>query len=219
LSFYLDAFLFFGLGAALFEVTAWIEKRSGGWWNHTVSTVVIVVLTAFFESLSVLLYFDDDGTSVVYKFLRLILPIDDPNGGAIMLHSYTTGMTKAAMPSLLVILLYALYPAWVYLGYRTAQNLFIVGSKFSGRRSFERSRRIRFASLFGVPAGGCFLLFGAMRFPGGVLRQSNLAAFCLTMFGIGIMVLSLYGMTSSSSENKPNPHAVLRNSSRIYKSG
>jgi hypothetical protein len=194
LSFYLDAFLFFALGTAIFLVTDSIRRKLWPQWSSHATTIAGGLLTLVFELMSIYLYLDDDGSSPVYKFLKLFLPIADPSGGYIMLHTNATGVTKADMPWSVVILLYALYPVWVYLGYKTARNLSVSASISRSRARATNLGRI--AWLFGFPIGGCLLLFGLAKFPGGILRESNLAAFYLTVIGIALTLVSVMGLTT-----------------------
>lgn len=195
MSFYLDAFLFFAVGILLYLLTSWIKRVYLPNWNPRNTLILGAIVTIIFGGMSVLLYLDDNGTSPIFTFLKLILQIQDPNGAYTMLHTNATGVTKADMPWPLVVLLYVLYPVWVYLGFGTAANVSQVSQP---RQPSEEVVLKRAAALLGLSIGGILMLFGLVRFPGSLLRQSNLTAFLLTLLGIGIILLSTYGVTMPS---------------------
>jgi hypothetical protein len=198
LSFYLDAFLFFGLGVVLFASSRYIEKRLPRYWHRKHSVTAALLIAIFFDGTSVSLYLDSTGTGVVYKFLKFLIGVEDPNGTYIMLHTNVTNLTSADMPWYLLVILFALYPFWVYLGFSTA-NHFLTSETSNTPitpASYRREKLKRFGGAMGVAVGGCVMLFGLVRFPGGILRQSDLTAFSVTMLGIGIL---LFGVTLATS--------------------
>lgn len=69
---------------------------------------ILIVLT--FISFSVLLYAD---------VFRCVFPVicSGMSGSEFMFHSNITGIYKKDVPLLLVIILFVLYPVWIYLGY------------------------------------------------------------------------------------------------------
>jgi hypothetical protein len=208
LSFFLDAFLFFGLGTALFVTSRYVEKRLPRYWHRKHSVTAALLIAIFFDGTSVSLYLDSTGTGVVYKFLKFLIGVEDPNGTYIMLHTNATNLTGADMPWYTLVILFALYPFWVYLGFSTTSHL--LPNETSNTpitlASYRREKLKRFGGAMGVAAGGCVLLFGLVRFPGGILRQSDLIAFSVTMLGIGIL---LCGVTLATSIQTIMPQPII----------
>ncbi len=199
MSFFLDAFVFFAVGVAMFLVTSWIRRKLWPKWSSGYTAILGILVTLIFGSMSVLLYLDDNGTSPIFIFLKVVLQMEDPSGGYVMLHTNATGVTKADMPWPLVVILFALYPAWVYLGFRTAVNMSDDNRASDLRRGVVLGRA---AAHLGLALGGILMLFGLVRFPGGILRQSNLAAFMLTVGGIGLILLGSYAASMPRTTTK-----------------
>ncbi len=172
MSFFLDWFMFFGLGALVFGVTSWIRTL---WkkWSGTHTAALMAGLIIFLAGWSVFLYLDNVWA---YRLLLVFLPmLVEPTGSYIMLHTNATGVTPKDA-GLLPAVWFALYPVWMILGYKTAQNL-------SGRNAYS------WAALFLFGIGGVVLIFGLVRFP---IRWANLDAFNLTLFGTAISLIGLY---------------------------
>lgn len=118
MSFFLDPPALFFLGMVLYF--------AGVKWNLTeeksIATGIIIVFLFIF--VSVLLYLD--AISCFIPFL-----CGDLSGSEFMLHSNITGIYKKDVPPVIVVLLFALYPFWLYSGHAVIR-------KFSGKKSIIR---------------------------------------------------------------------------------
>lgn len=78
-------------------------------WNRHAKIVVGVAIVLIFVIFSSLLYAD---------VFRSVFPFfSETTGSAFMLHSNTTGITKDMVPAVVVLLLFILYPVWLFAGY------------------------------------------------------------------------------------------------------
>jgi hypothetical protein len=107
MSFLLDPPLLFAIGIVLYLAS----KRLGIGRLAKITIGLLIVLT--FIAFSLLLYTD---------VFRCVFPVvcDGMSGSEFMFHSNITGIYKSDVPLLVVILLFALYPVWIYLGYASA---------------------------------------------------------------------------------------------------
>nr|QNO47076.1 hypothetical protein ONOHIMFI_00002 [Methanosarcinales archaeon ANME-2c ERB4] len=107
MSFLLDPPLLFAIGIALYLA----GNRLGIGRLAKITIGLLIVLT--FIAFSLLLYTD---------VFRCVFPVvcDGMSGSEFMFHSNITGIHKSDVPLLVVILLFALYPVWIYLGYASA---------------------------------------------------------------------------------------------------
>jgi uncharacterized protein (DUF362 family) len=81
-------------------------------WNRHAKIVVGVAIILIFIIFSALLYTD---------VFRCVFPFfTDLSGSEFMLHSNITGITKEMVPAVVVVLLFALYPVWLFAGYAAA---------------------------------------------------------------------------------------------------
>jgi len=78
-------------------------------WNRHAKIVVGVAVVLIFIIFSSLLYTD---------IFRNVFPFfPEKTGSEFMLHSYTTHITKDEVPTAVVVLLFLLYPVWLFAGY------------------------------------------------------------------------------------------------------
>ncbi|HPE63377.1 MAG TPA: hypothetical protein PLQ49_04630, partial [Methanothrix sp.] len=78
-------------------------------WNRHAKIVVGVAIVLIFIIFSSLLYAD---------IIRFVFPFfSEKTGSAFMLHSNTTHITTDMVPTGVVILLFLLYPVWLFAGY------------------------------------------------------------------------------------------------------
>ena len=107
MSFLLDPPLLFAIGIALYLASN--RLRIGRLAKITIGLLIVLTFIAF----SLLLYTD---------VFRCVFPVvcNGMSGSEFMFHSNITGIYKSDVPLLVVILLFALYPVWIYLGYASA---------------------------------------------------------------------------------------------------
>ncbi|VVB54524.1 Uncharacterised protein [uncultured archaeon] len=107
MSFLLDPPMLFVIGVLLYFL-----GNKLGFERLAKITIGFLVVTAFIL-FSLLLYAD---------IFRCIFPIvcNNMSGSEFMFHSDITGIYKKDVPLLVVIVLFALYPVWIYLGYASA---------------------------------------------------------------------------------------------------
>lgn len=85
--------------------------RRLGWERHA-KIVVSVAIVLIFIIFSSLLYAD--------IFLCVFPPFSGMSGSEFMLHSDITGIAKDEVPTVVVLLLFVLYPVWLFAGYAAA---------------------------------------------------------------------------------------------------
>lgn len=109
MSFILDPPALVLLGAVVYVVSKRVRLRRV--WQYVAGIVII----GAFIGVSGLLYLD---------VIRWHIPfVIDMKGSEWMFHSNITGIYKEDVPLVLVIVMFALYPLWYYLGYLAAQYL------------------------------------------------------------------------------------------------
>jgi uncharacterized protein (DUF362 family) len=105
MSFLIDPPLLFLSGLAIFFLGQRLE------WNRQSKIVIGSGIILVFVIFSSLLYTD---------MIRCVFPLfSGMTGSAFMLHSNFTGISKEQVPSFLVVLLFLLYPVWLFAGYVT----------------------------------------------------------------------------------------------------
>lgn len=107
MSFLLDPPALFVIGIVLYSV----GNKLG--LERLARITIGLLLVLFFVLFSLLLYAD---------VFRCVFPVvcKSMSGSEFMFHSDITGIYKKDVPLLVVILLFALYPLWIYLGYASA---------------------------------------------------------------------------------------------------
>ncbi len=108
MSFLIDPPLLFVAG---FAICSFLGRSS-----KTVKIVLGLAVVLVFVSVSLLLYLD-----VLPCFFPFICT--NLSGSEFMFHSNISGIYKKDVPQVLVILLFALYPLWVYAGYAMSMRL------------------------------------------------------------------------------------------------
>ncbi len=74
------------------------------------------VIIAFFWVVSSLLYLD---------LIRWYIPgLWNMKGSVWMFHSNITGISKAVVPPMVVVLMFLLYPVWLYIGFLAEKKIF-----------------------------------------------------------------------------------------------
>lgn len=116
-------------------------------WNRHAKIVVGVSIVLIFILFSSLLYAD---------IFRAVFPLFPENtGSAFMFHSQTTGITKDMVPPALVVVLFLLYPVWLFAGYAAmlliSKRRLVSGEVFSF--SDVKSRVVRGPSQYAVKRG------------------------------------------------------------------
>ncbi|VVB95275.1 Uncharacterised protein [uncultured archaeon] len=114
MSFLLDPPLLFIAG---FAICSFFGQSS-----RTVKIVLGLAVVLVFVSVSLLLYLD-----ILPCFFPFIC--NNLSGSELMFHSNISGIYKKDVPQILVILLFALYPLWIYAGYAMAMRLSKGGPK------------------------------------------------------------------------------------------
>ena len=103
MSFLLDPPLLLLSGLAIYL----LGKRMN--WSRHAKIVVGLAIALIFISFSVLLYLD---------IVRCTFPFFSPqSGSSFMFHSNITHITKAMVPKIIVLLMFLLYPFWIFAGY------------------------------------------------------------------------------------------------------
>lgn len=124
MSFFLDTLALLIIGFVLY----YLCSRFGTTKLARITIGLFIVLSFIFVSL--LLYYD-----VIPCFFPLIC--NNLSGSEFMFNSNITGIYKKDVPLVVVIILFALYPIWLYLGYAIAKkcykrNLQKISTKISG---------------------------------------------------------------------------------------
>lgn len=118
MSFLLDPFLAFMLGLIFSVFTKKFNFTSKS--TFAICSIVISLATSY----SIMLYLKIVPTDfLVLDMFAKILPIEQQYGPRIMFHSNDTGVTKEFFPFLFVVIFYALYFLWFYLGYKSMRNI------------------------------------------------------------------------------------------------
>ncbi len=156
MSFVLDPFLAFSLGLvfSIFTKKLNIGKKT----TFIICTIAISLATLY----SVLLYLNivHSDFLILDNFAKF-LPIEHQFGPRIMLHSNETQVTKDSFPQFIIIIFYALYFLWFYLGFKSASNVLSTGSKLN--KNIEPViPYIRIGGLFIFVIAGLMLLFFVM---------------------------------------------------------
>lgn len=118
MSFLLDPFLAFMLGLIFSFLTKGFKFHKNT--TFAISAIAISLATTY----SILLYLKVVPTDflILDTFARF-LPIEQQFGPRIMFHSNATDVTKELFPPGVVVLFYALYFVWFYLGFKSARNV------------------------------------------------------------------------------------------------
>jgi len=118
MSFLLDPFLAFMLGLIFSFITRAFKFKT----NTT--KVICGIAISLATSYSILLYLKVVATDfLVLDLFAKILPIEQQVGPRIMFHSNASEVVKESFPIPIVIIFYALYFLWFYLGFQTARNV------------------------------------------------------------------------------------------------
>ena len=118
MSFLLDPFLAFMLGLFFSFLTKSLKFSSKV--TFIISAIVISLATAY----SLLLYLKWVVTDfLILDNLAMIFPIEQQIGPRIMLHSNATDVTKDLFPDFVIVIFYALYFVWFYLGFKTVRQI------------------------------------------------------------------------------------------------
>jgi hypothetical protein len=108
MSFFVDPFGLFLLGACLFIIAA----------NYKIAKSVLYALSA-----AILTSFTFGGVALYLDWYRWVIPgIVDLKGSYIMFDQGLTGITKSAFPAWTAMMFVSLYPLWFVLGYETAKK-------------------------------------------------------------------------------------------------
>lgn len=204
LTFYLDAPTLFILGIVLFVLASWIRANIWPGWNNRVTFATAAVLAAVYELWSISLYFDEDGTTFAYGLLKRMLPaISDPSGSFFVFHTNVTGVMKADVPWPLLAFLYALFPVWLFLGYMTSRN--VAHFRYESAEATQEKPRspelVRAIALLGIPIGTVLAIMGTVRFPSELFSGLAVGFFSLTIFGSGLLLISLFAVTNPSEDS------------------
>lgn len=189
MSFLLDPFLSVLLGAIFFSLSKYF-----GWKTKvTVSvTGVAAVLATFY---SVILYLDWLSSDIlILDTLYPIIRTLPQKGSEIMLHSNVTGIRKADFPVFLAAFFYALYPLWVYLGYRIMANITSPREPTpSGRLDTVTMRTV---GIFLYLGGALLMLYGLVM----PTEYGSQAGFVVANVAIWILIIGTYLITTPKSE-------------------
>jgi hypothetical protein len=106
MSFIIDPPLLFLSGLFIFFAGKRLE------WNRHAKIVVGIIIVFTFVVYSSLLY---------ANVFRFVFPfIGGIKGSEFMFHTNLTGISKAHVPMILVVVLFLLYPFWIFAGYASA---------------------------------------------------------------------------------------------------
>lgn len=106
MSFVIDPPLLFLSGLVIYFLGQKLE------WNRHAKIVVGIAILLTFIAYSALLYAD---------IFRCVFPFfSGMSGSDFMLHTNITGISKADVPSIIVVILFILYPFWIFFGYASA---------------------------------------------------------------------------------------------------
>jgi uncharacterized protein (DUF362 family) len=109
MSFFLDPIGLVFLGALLY-----IVRKRFEWDNKTVNIISAIIIGAFIL----------DGIALYLDLIRWYIPgIVNQLGSVWMFHTNITGIKKSDVPLSIVILMFLIYPIWLYLGYVIIQYL------------------------------------------------------------------------------------------------
>src|SRR5674476_664990 len=108
MSFWVDPFALFLLGASLFIISV----------NYKIAKSILYALGA-----AILTSFTFGGAALYLDWYRWIIPgIVDLKGSYIIFDQGLTGITKDAFPAWISMMFLTLYPLWFVLGYETAKK-------------------------------------------------------------------------------------------------
>src|SRR5512135_1809476 len=106
MSFLIDPILLLLSGLAIYYLGRKME------WNRHAKIVVGLAIASIFIIFSTLLYAD---------IIRCTFPFfSDLSGSRFMFHSDLTKIEKSAVPQIIVLFLFLLYPVWIFAGYALA---------------------------------------------------------------------------------------------------
>ena len=117
MSFLLDPFLAFMLGVVFSFFTKGFQFSKQV--TFAISATAICLATLY----SILLYLDWIHTDfLILDSFAKILPIEQQYGPRIMFHSNASEVTRDVFPVPVVVIFYALYFLWFYLGFKTVDK-------------------------------------------------------------------------------------------------
>ncbi len=123
MSFVIDPPLLFLSGLIIFFLGQRLE------WNRHAKIVVGIAIVLTFIIFSALLYLD---------IFRCVFPFfAGMSGSEFMLHTNITGISKADVPSIIVVILFILYPFWIFFGY--ASTLLVSKRRRVSKEQFSYS--------------------------------------------------------------------------------
>jgi hypothetical protein len=189
MSFLLDPFLSVILGMIVFALSNFFQ------WKSRITFIVGGIAAVLATLYSVILYLDWLPSDVIIlDNLRWLVRVIPQKGSAIMLHANVTGIDKATFPVPLVVLFYALYPLWVYLGFNISKNLH--APREPTPTSMFGTRRFRTIGLFMIEAGPLLTLYG-MTMPSDYGGQ---VGFIIANFAIWTTIIGIFLVTYPKSE-------------------
>ncbi len=106
MSFFLDPPALFIIGVVLF-----VLRKRYGWKIQNVTIIGGFIAFILFMGGSALLYLD-----------MVRWPLPDQKGSVWMFHTDITGISKAAVPIVVAVVMLLIYPLWLYLGHQLAQR-------------------------------------------------------------------------------------------------
>ena len=156
MSFLLDPFLVFMVGILVSYFTFYFNFTTRI--TLIISSIVVTLTTVY----SILLYLDWVHTDfLVLDTFAIFLPIEQQFGPRIMFHSNVTFVTKDSFPESIVIIFYALYFVWFYLGFKTARQI-IMPREPTPTKNLEFKNYFRVIGLFVFLSAGLTLFFLVM---------------------------------------------------------
>jgi hypothetical protein len=156
MSFLLDPFLAFMLGVVFSFFTKGFQFSKQV--TFAISATSISLATLY----SILLYLDWVHTDfLILDSFAKILPIEQQFGPRIMFHSNESHVTKDLFPIPVVVIFYALYFLWFYLGFRTARQI-IEPHEPTPSQKPQTKMYLRIAGLLVFVSAGMMLFFFTM---------------------------------------------------------
>jgi hypothetical protein len=156
MSFLLDPFLAFMLGVVFSFFTKGFQFSKQV--TFAISATAISLATLY----SILLYLDWIHTDfLILDSFAKILPIEQQFGPRIMFHSNASEVTKDIFPVPVVMIFYALYFLWFYLGFKTARQV-IEPHEPTPSHNPQTKMYMRIAGLLVFVSAGMMLFFFTM---------------------------------------------------------
>ena len=156
MSFLLDPFLAFMLGVVFSFFTKGFQFSKQV--TFAISATAICLATLY----SILLYLDWIHTDfLILDSFAKILPIEQQYGPRIMFHSNASEVTRDVFPVPVVVIFYALYFLWFYLGFKTARQV-IEPHEPTPTHNPQTRMYLRIAGLLVFVSAGMMLFFFTM---------------------------------------------------------